>query len=215
MYEFWLKNETEGVELLLPVTPGDYENTFGCEIETVRVTEVGDIYLTGQRTLQSPRIEGFFPNQSYSFQNKSTVAVQTAMDYVSLLQRWIAAKEPIRFIVADGAGSRINDLFFIESVTYAEEQADYGDICYTIQLRQYTQLAPLTIQAAAQNTARPQTDAPKPGKTYTVVSGDCLSAIARRLYGDASQWRKIYEANKSVIGSNPNLIFPGQVYTIP
>lgn len=27
--------------------------------------------------------------------------------------------------------------------------------------------------------------------------------------------KKIYEANKGVIGKNPNLIYPGQKYTIP
>ncbi len=53
------------------------------------------------------------------------------------------------------------------------------------------------------------------GSTYTVKSGDCLWKIAANAYGDGSQWRKIYEANQSVIGSNPNLIYPGQVYTIP
>ena len=45
--------------------------------------------------------------------------------------------------------------------------------------------------------------------------GDSLSAISRKMYGDASKWKKIYEANKGVIGKNPNLIYPGQKYTIP
>lgn len=46
---------------------------------------------------------------------------------------------------------------------------------------------------------------------YTVVAGDTLSSIARK-YG--TTWQQIYEKNKSVIGSNPNLIKPGQVLTI-
>ena len=48
-------------------------------------------------------------------------------------------------------------------------------------------------------------------KTYTVKSGDTLSGIASK-YG--TTWQKIYNDNKSVIGSNPNLIKPGQVLTI-
>ena len=52
-------------------------------------------------------------------------------------------------------------------------------------------------------------------KTYTVVSGDCLWNIAKKFYGDGSQYTKIYNANKGVIGSNPNLIRAGQVFTIP
>jgi nucleoid-associated protein YgaU len=51
-------------------------------------------------------------------------------------------------------------------------------------------------------------------RTYTVVSGDTLSHIALNFYGDASQWRKIYEANRDKI-SNPDLIYPGQVFLIP
>jgi len=51
-------------------------------------------------------------------------------------------------------------------------------------------------------------------RTYTVVSGDSLSKIAQREYGDASKWQQIYAANKGTI-SNPDLIHPGQVLTIP
>jgi nucleoid-associated protein YgaU len=52
------------------------------------------------------------------------------------------------------------------------------------------------------------------GKTYTVVRGDSLSKIAKREYGDAGKWRKIFEANKDVI-ENPDLIEPGQSLIIP
>jgi nucleoid-associated protein YgaU len=51
-------------------------------------------------------------------------------------------------------------------------------------------------------------------RSYTVVAGDSLSKIAKREYGDAAQWHRIYEANKSTI-SNPDLIQPGQVLTLP
>jgi nucleoid-associated protein YgaU len=51
-------------------------------------------------------------------------------------------------------------------------------------------------------------------QTYTVVKGDSLSKIAKRFYGDAQQWHKIYEANKDQI-KNPDLIHPGQTFRIP
>lgn len=50
--------------------------------------------------------------------------------------------------------------------------------------------------------------------TYTVKSGDSLSAIAKREYGDAGKWRRIYEANRDTI-DNPDLIHPGQELRIP
>ena len=53
-----------------------------------------------------------------------------------------------------------------------------------------------------------------PMSTYVVVKGDTLSKIAQRAYGDARQWRKIYEANKDMI-KDPDLIYPGQSFRIP
>ena len=49
-------------------------------------------------------------------------------------------------------------------------------------------------------------------ETYTVKSGDTLSKIGQH-HGVA--WREIYEANKDVIGDNPDLIKPGQALRIP
>lgn len=51
-------------------------------------------------------------------------------------------------------------------------------------------------------------------ETYTVKSGDSLSKIAKHLYGDADKWHAIYEANKDKI-KNPDLIYPGEVLTLP
>ncbi|MDP9089712.1 MAG: peptidoglycan-binding protein LysM [Pseudomonadota bacterium] len=49
---------------------------------------------------------------------------------------------------------------------------------------------------------------------YEVKSGDSLSKIAKDLYGDASQYMKIFEANKPML-SDPNKIYPGQQLRIP
>ena len=57
-------------------------------------------------------------------------------------------------------------------------------------------------------------EAPAADQSYTVVKGDSLSKIAKRFYGDAQQWRKIYEANQDQI-KNPDLIHPGQTFRIP
>lgn len=51
-------------------------------------------------------------------------------------------------------------------------------------------------------------------KTYTVQKGDSLWAIAAKYYGKGSDYSKIASANTDKI-SNPNLIYPGQVLTLP
>lgn len=52
------------------------------------------------------------------------------------------------------------------------------------------------------------------GRFYTVQSGDSLSAIAQREYGNAGQYMKIFEANRPML-SDPDKIYPGQVLRIP
>jgi nucleoid-associated protein YgaU len=69
-------------------------------------------------------------------------------------------------------------------------------------------------------TAPPQPPSPRtgpstpPAQTHVVAAGDSLSKIAKRYYGDSSQWPRIYEANRDQI-SNPDLIHPGQNLKIP
>lgn len=70
------------------------------------------------------------------------------------------------------------------------------------------------VEGGSSSTAPPAAPSPAADRTYTVVKGDSLSKIAKRLYGDAQQWRKIYEANKDQI-KNPDLIQPGQTFRIP
>lgn len=49
--------------------------------------------------------------------------------------------------------------------------------------------------------------------TYTVKPGDSLSSIAKEHYGhgDEAHWRKIYDANKDVIGDDPDSLMPKMV----
>ena len=59
-------------------------------------------------------------------------------------------------------------------------------------------------------------DAPQPKpRTYTVKAADNLWKIAGRFYADGRLWERIYDANKDVIGPDPDLIQPGQVLAIP
>ncbi len=52
---------------------------------------------------------------------------------------------------------------------------------------------------------------------YIVVKGDFLRKIAQdpNVLNDPAAWTKIYEANKSIIGDNPHLIYPHTVLVIP
>ena len=49
---------------------------------------------------------------------------------------------------------------------------------------------------------------------YVIQKGDTLSALAKKYYSDASEYPRIFEANREVI-KDPDLIFIGQKIRIP
>lgn len=55
---------------------------------------------------------------------------------------------------------------------------------------------------------------PHPSTQYTVRSGDSLWSIASRFLGNGADWRELYNWNRSTVGGNPNLIYPGERLTI-
>lgn len=58
----------------------------------------------------------------------------------------------------------------------------------------------------AKNSIKSNTIKPK---KYTVVAGDTLRIISNKIYGDSSEWRKLYHLNRELLRGNPNLILPG------
>ncbi len=57
-------------------------------------------------------------------------------------------------------------------------------------------------------------EAPALSTVYTVRQGDTLEKISAKVYGDGTQWRRIYKANKDKLKS-PNRIYAGQRLIIP
>jgi nucleoid-associated protein YgaU len=55
-------------------------------------------------------------------------------------------------------------------------------------------------------------DCPNP---YEIQAGDTLGTISQKCYGDPTQWRPIYDANKDAIGADPDRLKLGTKLTIP
>lgn len=49
---------------------------------------------------------------------------------------------------------------------------------------------------------------------YTVLKNDTLQKISKKFYGTSKKWKKIFDANQSVLKS-PDKVYPGQVINIP
>lgn len=52
------------------------------------------------------------------------------------------------------------------------------------------------------------------GSRYTVRDGDCLWSISSRIFGDGTEWKKLWACNSDTLES-PSLVYPGQVLIIP
>lgn len=80
---------------------------------------------------------------------------------------------------------------------------------------------PVTTVRPSSHTPAKRTSHGESYTTYTVKPGDSLWSIAQHAYGSGSdaeteqEWKRIYAWNKAKIGSNPNLIHPGTVLSIP
>lgn len=53
------------------------------------------------------------------------------------------------------------------------------------------------------------------GQSYEIQAGDTLATIAQQFYGDPTQWRRIYDANKDAIGDDPDKLKLGAKLSIP
>jgi nucleoid-associated protein YgaU len=75
--------------------------------------------------------------------------------------------------------------------------------------------APSSSVAAASSASGAAAAAPAAGKVYVVQKSDTLIGISKRVYGDASMYRKIYDANKDVLSSPSATLHVGQKLRLP
>ena len=71
-----------------------------------------------------------------------------------------------------------------------------------------------TITAQLDAVVTPAAPTAPAASSYTVQAGDTLYGIALQYWGNGLYWPALYQDNRSTI-SNPNLIYVGQVVTVP
>lgn len=209
--EIWLKQGKEG--LRLPVLPSSYELSYSQNNTEVNITNFGTVNIIGNKNLATTELSSFFPSRDYSFVQYTGFPSPKAC--CDLIKSWMG--NPIRYIVT---GIGINLLMTIEEFKYSEKDST-KDRYYSLSLKEYRvpKISEKKKDTDKNTTKIVKTASNKDSKqvkstTYTVKSGDSLSVIAKRLTGDANNWRAIYNQNKSVIGGNPNKISVGQKLVI-
>ena len=115
------------------------------------------------------------------------------------------------------AEERNGKLYFKGTVATEQQKNDIWNAIKTIPTWQNDIVADIRVTEtapAATASAMPSAKATGESKTYVVKSGDTLSKIAKQVLGNASDYMKLFEANRDQL-TNPDLIKPGQVLRVP
>lgn len=221
-YEFYFD------KLPLPVAPSKLQLKVGNTNKTYTLIDGSEINVLKSAKLTDITFDLLIPSVQYGFATYENNVFQPASYFLEQFESLKTGKKAFRFIVnrtlPDGKILfDTNMKVSLEDYTIKEDAKEGFDITVSIKLKQYKdygtktcniQFASSKTTASVNNTRSTSDNAPSGGKTYTVAKGDSLWKIAKKFYGNGSKYTVIYNANKGKI-KNPNLIYVGQVLTIP
>lgn len=222
-YDFYLER------CLLPVPPEKLTIKINNANRTVKLINEGEINVLKKAELTDIEFECEIPQVRYPYASYPA-GFKGADYYLDYLESLKTSGKPFQFIVCrqrpDGKKLwNTNIRVSMEDYKITENAKNAFDLTVQISLKQWRDYGTKTVNVAM-TVARPKASvepqrsaasspAPSTAQSYTVVKGDCLWNIAKKFYGSGSKYSVIYNANRGVIGGNPNLIRPGQVLTIP
>lgn len=213
--------------VLMPITPSKVKVKINNQNDTLTLINGEEINILKEPGLTDVSFDLLLPQVSYPFTNGRA---QSADYYLSLFERLKTSKQPFQFILNRSMPSR-RRLFYtnltvgMEDYQITDDAEEGFDITVTVSLKQYrhhgtktvkVQPAPTPAETPTATVEQPQRETSQAPQqtTYTVKSGDCLWNITKKYLGDGSRYNEIYNLNKDKI-TNPNLIYAGQVLTLP
>ena len=213
--------------VLMPITPSKVKVKINNQNDTLTLINGEEINILKEPGLTDVSFDLLLPQVSYPFTNGRA---QSADYYLSLFERLKTSKQPFQFILNRSmpSGRRLfytNLTVGMEDYQITDDAEEGFDITVTVSLKQYrhygtktvkVQPAPAPAETPTATVEQPQRETSQAPQqtTYTVKSGDCLWNIAKKYLGDGSRYNEIYNLNKDKI-TNPNLIYAGQVLTLP
>ncbi len=214
---------------LLPVPPGKIQAKINGNNKTVNLINDGEINILKNKGLTEIEFECEIPQMKYPYAYYKS-KFKDAGYFMEVFKELKDSRKPFQFMIfrdCPGVKKLVNTdmTVTLEDYRITEDAKEGLDFQVKISLKEWrgygTKTADVQIVAgkpqASVDPTRETANAPAnaSAQSYTVVSGDSLWGIAKRFYGDGSKYMVIYQANAGVIGGNPNLIYPGQVLTIP
>jgi len=222
-YDFYLS------KCLLQIAPDKLQVKINNANDTLTLINEGQINILKTPEPTDVEFECIIPQTKYPFATYRS-GFKGASYFLDYFESLKVDKKPFQFIVSRTLPNgkvlfSTNMKVSLEDYKITEQAKDGFDLKVKIKLKQYRDYGTKTVNikmsgskpiATVQNARAAGTSpALAAAQSYTVVQGDCLWNIAKRFYGNGAKYTIIYNANKGIIGGNPNLIYPGQVLTIP
>lgn len=209
-----IKIEFNGITLTLPVNPEELKVTRSANNEKINVVGLGNIIIKKDESLKTTSIESFFPGANSQFY--TGVSSKACVEFINTI--WKSNKIPK--IVTEGLPINLNMFFVINNFDYDHEAGLEEDMAYTLEISEYIPYGARTINMKGEtigiiSSVNRVNTKPLISNVYTVLPGDSVISITKKLVGDASRWKELYLENTAIIGANSELITPGQKLILP
>ena len=238
--EIYITNLETGDRLRLPMLPEEISGTISNKFITYNTIKNGDVKIPAGPSLDTYTWKARFPGKKRKKDPyiREWTGPKACDKFMTALKAKNGKPVKARLLVTE---TSINLDVYMQTYTPVET-GGYGDIEYSVTFVRAKKIEVSTTEKASSSKGSSSSSkkknsskdskkskelkkkpaansddrtSPPKAKTYTVKSGDCLWAIAQKFYGNGAQYTKIYNANKGTVGSNPNVIYPGQVLKIP
>lgn len=215
-----------GTRIALPLPPEAVKCKAETKFVSYNIIKTGEIKLPNGEKLVNFSWSGRLPGASMRHMRMVSAADwRSPKEIQGYFSMWRNRGTKLRLLIT---GTTINHDVYLEKYTVDNKKLDTVEYSISFAVAKDI-LVYTTTELNAGNTTQKETTATtneraaseeaaasaSTSQTCTVKSGDTLWAIAKKYLGDGSRYNEIYEANKAIIGSNPNVIKPGQTLTIP
>lgn len=208
-----------GKNLTIPINPEELSISRAADNDNIDIIGLGKATTKGEPGLSSLTIKSFFPGSNSYFY--TGVTPTTCINFINEIWETENKNNNVAKLVTLGLPIDLDMYFVIDDFQYDHRAGEEEDIYYNLKIKKYVPYGVKTVDVQLSGLAAARATSTSVGvnqatkSTYTVQQNDCLWNITKAACGDGSRWRELYNLNKSIIGSNPNIIKAGYVLTLP